>query len=261
MLLHSVGMSFERTAVVSLAFLLAAGCSSSSGDDAGGGAGPGSSGSSGGSGDGSGGNEPDATTSSGSGGSADSGSNESGSGSSGGSSASGSSGGGSDASDASAGGAAGGTAAIAAFCAAGCSRASQCAAMVDAGQVDVPSCTSTCESQNSGEEVLYRQDFWAADTSCVSGASCTDTLSGAASTKCLNTTLAMLNPDSTVIAFCTALENQSADGGCLSPAGCLASYKAINDATVAALSACIASPTFCSDPDAGQGCIDTALTP
>jgi hypothetical protein len=116
-------------------------------------------------------------------------------------------------------------------------------------------------STNGGEETLYRADYWAADTSCVSTASCADTLSGAASANCSATALAGLTADSTVVTFCGDVENASADGGCVSPAGCLSTYKVLSDATVQALTACLLSPTFCSDPDAGAGCFTAALTP
>jgi hypothetical protein len=131
----------------------------------------------------------------------------------------------------------------------------------DAGSVNVSTCTSSCVAVNGGEETLYREDYWSADTACVSGASCVDSLSGAASANCSATALAGITADTAVVSFCAVLENQSVDGGCLSPAGCLSTYKVLSDATVQALQACVTSATFCSDPDAGTSCIDTALTP
>jgi hypothetical protein len=261
-------MAFERSLVVPLLLVLAAGCSNSSGGGVSG-EGAGSSGSSGGSSSGGTGsddasaeNGADATGGSSSSGGATGGdgSRSSSSGSSGaGSSGSGSGSGGSSG----AGGAlAGGTAAVTAFCTAGCDRASTCAAMAgDAGAVNVTTCTSTCETENGGEETLYRSDYWAADTSCVASASCTDTLSGTASANCSASALQALTPDTDVVSFCSTVENQSADGGCLAPAGCLSTYKVLSDATVQALAACIASPTFCTDTDAGAGCFAAALTP
>jgi hypothetical protein len=148
------------------------------------------------------------------------------------------------------------------FCAAACNRASACATLQDAGVVNVTTCTSNCVATNAGEPTLYRADFWSANTSCITTASCADTISGAATPNCSETALSGIVPDPMAVAFCTIVENQFVDGGgCITPNSCLATYKILSDPPIEALEACVLSATFCTDPDAGMACVDRAVMP
>jgi hypothetical protein len=135
---------------------------------------------------------------------------------------------------------------------AGCNRETSCASSVDAS-FPTATCISQCEAANTTDQ-LYRSDYIAAVTACVGTTACPD--AGSVSASC-SATAGSITPDPAVVSLCTTIENIS----CINPAGCLDAYKLLSDQTIAALAACVSSPSmFCANVDAGQGCLEAALT-
>jgi hypothetical protein len=143
----------------------------------------------------------------------------------------------------------------------GCDRAQACAAMVDAGSVNVSACVTTCTQMNvagppnGGDVILYRSDYVAALTSCVGTAGCADTLSDKAAATCQTTLATSFPASAAVVALCQHLEASS----CAQDAtpNCLTAFLPYSDPTVQAISACVADPT-CTNHVA---CVAKALTP
>jgi hypothetical protein len=155
----------------------------------------------------------------------------------------------------------GGRQAVAAYCNGGCQHQSDCAAAMDAGVVDVLACVRRCESsQESTVVVLYRSDYWVSLTSCVASASCKDVLYAHPESACSDSALLSITPAAEVGPVCEGL---FCDPTCATAActGCLSSYKVLGDPTLQSLLACVSAPSYCSDPDAGAGCVSAALTP
>ena len=154
-----------------------------------------------------------------------------------------------------AGGGAAGDAGVVTFCTQACNRAAACAAMVDGGSVNSATCMSNCTTMNEagppngGDVVLYRSDYVTDLTACVVAVDCADTLSDKAADDCQTTLAASFSPSAAVVTLCQRLEastcSQDVTPDCLS------------DATVEAITTCIADPT-CTNHDA---CVAQALTP
>jgi hypothetical protein len=143
------------------------------------------------------------------------------------------------------GGAPAGASGVAAFCTAGCNRETACAAAGDAS-FPTATCISTCETANTTDQ-HYRADFIAAVTACVASTACPD--AGSISASCSASARAAITPD------------PGENIACINPAGCLDAYKLLSDPTIQALAACVSSPsTFCTNVDAGQGCLEAAIT-
>jgi hypothetical protein len=159
------------------------------------------------------------------------------------------------------GGAAAGDAGVVTFCTQACNRAAACAAMVDGGSVNSATCVSNCTTMNEagppngGDVVLYRSDYVTDLTACVVAVDCADTLSDKAADDCQTTLAASFAPSAAVVTLCQRLEASTCSQD-VTP-DCLTSFLPYSDATVEAITACIADPT-CTNHDA---CVAQALTP
>ncbi len=159
------------------------------------------------------------------------------------------------------GGIAAGDTGVAQFCTQACNRAQTCAAMVDGGSVNVATCMTNCTTTNDegppngGDVVLYRSDYVVALTSCVAAADCADTLGDKAADNCQATLASSFAPSAGVVTLCQHLENSTCTQD-MTPE-CLTAFLQYSDATIQAITACIADPT-CTNHDA---CVAKALTP
>jgi hypothetical protein len=159
------------------------------------------------------------------------------------------------------GGIAAGDTGVAQFCTQACNRAQTCAAMVDGGSVNVTTCMTNCTTTNDegppngGDVVLYRSDYVVALTACVAAADCADTLGDKAADNCQTSLASSFAPSAAVVTLCQHLEASTCMQD-MTPE-CLTAFLPYSDATIQAITTCIADPT-CTNHDA---CVAQALTP
>jgi len=153
-----------------------------------------------------------------------------------------------------------GTAGVMTFCTQACDRAASCAAMADGG-LNTTSCVSNCTvtndegPPNGGDVVLYRSDYVMALTACVVGTDCADTLADKAANDCQSTLATSFTAPATLVTLCQRVAASSCSQDMVS--NCLTAFLPYSDATIQAITACIADPT-CTSHDA---CVAQALTP
>jgi hypothetical protein len=165
----------------------------------------------------------------------------------------------------SSGGAAAGKAGVDAYCTEVCSHQHDCAATLDAGTVDTATCIAACQSANEGpgaatKSEILRADYVAALGSCVASASCTDVVSGQASTTCADSVVTS-NPVSQYVAtFCKDFSTSSCNFTPLP--SCVTTFGFYSDAVVQALITCVTGtlPCITDGGDNQVSCINSAVS-
>ncbi len=138
---------------------------------------------------------------------------------------------------------------VASLCAATCNRLATCS-----GTTVTDAAACTCSASATGSQFyLYRSDYVAAVTSCVSAETCSQFLGDAGSPDCVTSALGGITASAEVGTLCMAIGNSTCPSDATTD--CPDTFKPYSDVTLAAVSACIADPT-CSNHTT---CLEAAL--